>query len=69
MARWPVGLACCECGRVRNRGCSTTRHLAMIVRNEAIGYLWEGWINQFGKYSEKPSWCAFRPTSGTAEGC
>lgn len=38
-------------------------------QSEAIGYLWEGWINAFRVYGAKPSWCYFKPTSGTVAGC
>jgi hypothetical protein len=38
-------------------------------RNEAIGYLWEGWVNAFREYGAKPAWCTFQPTSGGVDEC
>jgi hypothetical protein len=37
--------------------------------NEALGYLWQGWGQEFQQFGEKPSWCFFKPTSGTTLGC
>jgi RHS repeat-associated protein len=33
-------------------------------RNEAIGYLWEGWLLAFARYGEKAPWHYYRPLFG-----
>jgi hypothetical protein len=32
--------------------------------NEAIGYLWEGWLRRFGRFGERPPWCYYEPLFG-----
>lgn len=33
-------------------------------RNEAIGYLWEGWLRAFARYGERAPWQYYRPLFG-----
>ena len=38
--------------------------------NEAIAYLWQGWLGAYQQYRERPPWCFYRPLFGpTPSGC